>query len=115
MDVAAAPYPALEGFYFSPLKVYEYMAAGVPVVASAIGQLRHLVQPATNGLLVPPGDAPALAQALEQLMQAPALRTKLGREGRELVLRHYTWDGVVRQILNLANLPDPTPVPSPSI
>src|SRR5262249_36909852 len=37
MDVAVAPYPPLENFYFSPLKVYEYMAAGLPVVASRIG------------------------------------------------------------------------------
>src|SRR5262249_53202779 len=39
MEVAVAPYPKLASFYFSPLKVYEYMAAGLPIVASRIGQL----------------------------------------------------------------------------
>src|SRR5260370_22136858 len=64
MDVAAAPYPNLPQFYFSPLKVFEYMAGGLPVVASRIGQLGKLIEPGVNGLLVPPGDASALAPAL---------------------------------------------------
>src|SRR5262249_57748941 len=43
MDAAVAPYPDLSRFYFSPLKVYEYMAAGLPVVASRIGQLAQIL------------------------------------------------------------------------
>src|SRR5207302_554460 len=61
MDVAVAPYPNLADFYFSPLKVYEYMAAGLPVVVSNIGQLGKLINHGVNGLLVPAGDAGALA------------------------------------------------------
>ncbi len=104
MDVAVAPYPKLEKFYFSPLKVYEYMAAGVPVVASRIGQLEKLIQPETNGLLVRPGDASALAAALERLLTEPQLRARLGGAGRATVLRDYTWDSNALQILRLAGL-----------
>src|SRR5439155_81035 len=57
MDVAVAPYPDLPDFYFSPLKVYEYMAAGRAVVASDIGMLPQLIEDGVSGLLYPPGDS----------------------------------------------------------
>jgi glycosyltransferase involved in cell wall biosynthesis len=104
MDVAVAPYPALEQFYFSPLKVYEYMAAGRAVVASRIGQLKTLIQPEQTGLLVPPGDAAALAQSLVRLHDEPALRERLGAAAREKVLSEHTWDAVVGRIFDLAGL-----------
>jgi glycosyltransferase involved in cell wall biosynthesis len=104
MDVAVAPYPNLPQFYFSPLKVYEYMAAGLPVVVSRIGQLKKLIEPEVNGLLVPPGDAPALAGALEKLCVDPELRGRLGRAGRATVLTQYTWDKVVQRIFQIAGV-----------
>lgn len=57
MDVAVAPYPPLDHFYFSPLKLFEYMAAGLPIVASRIGQLEELIDDGVTGLLCQPGDA----------------------------------------------------------
>jgi glycosyltransferase involved in cell wall biosynthesis len=104
MDVAVAPYPKLAHFYFSPLKVYEYMAGSVPVVASRIGQLEKLIQSEVNGLLVPPGDPAALAEALGQLQADPALRRALGRNGRATVMKNHTWDAVVQRILRLAGV-----------
>jgi glycosyltransferase involved in cell wall biosynthesis len=104
MDVAVAPYPPLSTFYFSPLKVYEYMAAGRAVVASRIGQLQNLIEHEVNGLLVSPGDAHKLAAALKRLLNEPELRTRLGRRARATVLRDYTWDGVVQRIVSLAGL-----------
>jgi glycosyltransferase involved in cell wall biosynthesis len=103
MDVAVAPYPPLEPFYFSPLKVYEYLAAGVPVVASRIGQLAELIVDGETGLLTPPGDAVALADALARLRASPHLGRRLARAGRALVLRDHTWDARARRILELAN------------
>ncbi len=105
MDVAVAPYPALADFYFSPLKVYEYMAAGVAVVGSRIGQLETLIGAEQTGLLCPPGDARALAAALLRLNRDLALRKRLASAGREHVLRQHTWRGVARRILDLARLP----------
>src|SRR5690606_38547242 len=65
MHVATAPYPAVAGerHYFSPLKLYEYLAAGLPVVASRIGQAARVIEDGQTGLLVPPGDPAALAGA----------------------------------------------------
>jgi glycosyltransferase involved in cell wall biosynthesis len=102
MDVAVAPYPPLNQFYFSPLKVYEYMAAGRAVVASGIGQLNKLIQNEQNGLLVPPGDPDALARALARLRQDRRLCEQLGAAGRQTVLSGFTWDSVVERIFQLA-------------
>lgn len=99
MDVAVAPYPALAGFYFSPLKVYEYLAAGLPVVASRVGQLGDLISSEENGLLYPPGEIQALAEALVRLHDDPDLRTRLGEAGRREVLAEHTWDAVVAKTL----------------
>jgi len=99
MDVAVAPYRDLRPFYFSPLKLVEYMAAGVPVVASSGGEIDDLVQDGVTGLLYRPGDAGSLARALERLASDPLLGNRLARAARDRVIRERTWDEVVRQIL----------------
>ena len=104
MDAAVAPYPDLEGFYFSPLKVYEYMAAQLPVVASAIGQITEIIQDGVNGLLCPPGDPNALASALERLVEDDRLRVDLGLAARASMSRHHTWDATVQRIFEIADL-----------
>ncbi len=102
MTVAVAPYPAQTDFYFSPLKVYEYMAAGLPVVASDIGQLKSLIEDEANGLLVPPSDPVALATALARLRQDPSLANRLGQAARKVMMQNHTWDAVTQRILHLA-------------
>jgi glycosyltransferase involved in cell wall biosynthesis len=104
MDVGVAPYPKSANFYFSPLKVYEYMAAARPVVASRVGQLEKLIEAEVTGLLVPPGDVTALAASLERIRREPELGSRLGQAARAEVLRNHTWDGAVRRILELARL-----------
>ncbi len=102
MDVTVAPYPKLDHFYFSPLKVYEYMAAGRPVVASRIGQLSDLIQHEQNGLLCEPGNVDDLKRQLDRLAVDVALRHQLGAAGRKTILCGHTWDHVVERILALA-------------
>jgi glycosyltransferase involved in cell wall biosynthesis len=103
MTVAVAPYAAQSDFYFSPLKVYEYMAAGLPVVVSQIGQLTDLIEHGVNGMLCPPGDAIALADTLEILWRSPNFRHNLGQAARQTMIDHHTWDAIAQQILHIAS------------
>ncbi|MGI8996553.1 MAG: glycosyltransferase family 4 protein [Pyrinomonadaceae bacterium] len=104
MDVAVAPYPDDPDFYFSPLKVYEYMAAALPVAASRIGQLEELIEHEHNGLLFPPGDVRALAEALDRLRRDRKFASRLGSLACMKVLRSHTWESVARRIIALAGV-----------
>jgi len=109
MDVGVAPYQANENFYFSPLKVFEYMAAGLPIVASAVGQIAEVIEDGVTGVLCPPGDGVALATALQELCASPSRREKLGRSARELAVSSHTWLHVVDQIMSLVPQPATRP------
>jgi glycosyltransferase involved in cell wall biosynthesis len=102
IDVALAPYPRLDRFYFSPLKVLEYMASATPVVASRIGQLEELIRDGESGLLVEPGDPQALADAVRRLAADPDLRGRLGRRASAEVVASHSWKRRAREILDLA-------------
>lgn len=102
MDAAVAPYPAGEAFYFSPLKLYEYMAGGRAVVASRIGQIEELLRDGHEALLCTPGDAGELTNALARLAESPTLRQSLGNAARARVLDGHTWDAVAGRILTAA-------------
>lgn len=102
MDAAVAPYPSHPQFYFSPLKIYEYMAAGLPVVASRVGQVADVVRDGETGLLCTAGDVSATANALWRLAGDPGLRGRLGANARRCVLADHTWGAVAGRILALA-------------
>jgi glycosyltransferase involved in cell wall biosynthesis len=98
-DIAVAPYPAMSGFYFSPLKILEYMAAGRPVVASRIGQIPDLIQHDETGRLVAPGNIQQLATELLNLSTDSKTRLRLGHAARKSVEAHHSWQSVVGRIL----------------
>lgn len=100
-DVAVAPYGRLEEFYFSPLKLFEYMAAGRPIVASAIGQVRDVIVDGTTGLLVEPGDVDGLVRAVERLFRDPRLRYSLGEEAVRSA-QEYTWEKNAARTVEIA-------------
>lgn len=103
-DIALAPYPQPEhAFYFSPLKLFEYMACGVPVVASALGQITELLQDGETGLLYPPGDMEALVERCSELLSNRTLHTRVGKAAAELVLNRFTWDHNASRITELAS------------
>lgn len=101
MDVATAPYPDLTGCYFSPLKVYEYLAAGLPVVASEVGVLPELLEHGRLGELAAPGDAHDLAAAVERLRADDVRRAQLRGQARAVAETH-DWAHVVQRILVLS-------------
>lgn len=104
MDVAVAPYQDRGNFYFSPLKVCEYMAAELPVVATAVGQLKQIIEHGVTGVLIPSSNCGALAAALIELRRQPKRRARLGQAARAKVLSEFTWERNARRILHLAGL-----------
>jgi glycosyltransferase involved in cell wall biosynthesis len=103
-DVGAAPFeigahaPLALGFYWSPLKLFEYMAAGLPVVAPAIDRIPSLVADGREGVLYDPrGRAEALADALARLSD-PGVRAPLGAAARERAVRQYGWQAHCRAL-----------------
>ncbi len=91
MDCAVAPYPQLDDFYFSPLKVFEYMAAGCPIVASRIGQIEAVLEQGRTALLVDPGNPLALADAVESLCCDPTLASRLAQAARHRAFERHGW------------------------
>jgi glycosyltransferase involved in cell wall biosynthesis len=95
-DVGVAPFeiaahgPLSLGFFWSPLKVFEYMATGLPVVAPAVDRIPALVGHGREGLLYGAGFEPSLESALARLTD-PALRQVLGAAGRERAVQDYSW------------------------
>jgi glycogen(starch) synthase len=77
----------------------EAMAHGRAVVASDVGGLRDLVVDGETGILVPPGDVPALREALERLLADPGLRRRLGAAGRERARDRFSWKRVIDETL----------------
>ncbi|WP_257786382.1 glycosyltransferase family 4 protein [Janibacter indicus] len=108
MDLAVAPYPQLPDFYFSPLKLYEYLAAGLPVVASDIGPVGEVLDGGHLGVLVTPGDMTELAAALAGLRSDAALRAELGDLGRRAAVSRHDWSLVVSRILTTVPVRPPS-------
>ena len=99
-DACTAPFPWTQHFayYASPMKLFEYMASGTPVVASDLPAIAEIIHDGQNGLLVPPGDASALVGALRRLRDDPALASRLARQAKQDVVA-YAWDRRVGRIL----------------
>jgi glycosyltransferase involved in cell wall biosynthesis len=84
-----------------PISVLEAMAAGKPVVATAIAGTEEAVSGGETGLLVPPGDPPALAEAIRSVISDPRRAEQFGRAGRERALREFSAEKMVREVTRL--------------
>lgn len=96
-DVCAAPYESDDSFYFSPLKVYEYLAMGKPVIASDQGQIRDIIQHEQTGLLYKAGSISEFTAAVERLRRSPKLRQRLELNAKHSV-KNNTWEKNARRI-----------------
>lgn len=96
--VPSAPVPASSGGTGTPLKLFEYMAAGKPIVATALDQAAQVIQDGHTGLLVEAGNVNRFAEAILTLLNDPAKRMCLGQNARQRAIQLYSWEQYTRQL-----------------
>lgn len=84
-----------------PVKFYELMGAGIPIVATNIPRWRDVIEKHDCGILVDPSDVEAIARAATQLLSDPDAAEDMGRRGREAALAYYNWSIDERELLAL--------------
>jgi glycosyltransferase involved in cell wall biosynthesis len=107
-DILTAPYAqrvytaggAETSAVMCPLKLYEYLSVGKPIVASDLPAVRTVVSPDVHALLVPPANAAAFADALRRLSRDEALRARLAMMARQRFLEQGTWHARATRLLN---------------
>ncbi|MFL6305690.1 MAG: glycosyltransferase family 4 protein [Candidatus Sulfotelmatobacter sp.] len=110
--VVLHPHPAYLNSH--PTKLFEYMAAGIPVVASDFPLWRSIIENADCGLLVDPFDPSAIAAAIEYLITNPDEANRMGMRGRRAVERQFNWDMEEQSLLSFYGslLPDRAAIPA---
>jgi glycosyltransferase involved in cell wall biosynthesis len=86
--------------WMSPMKMFEYMAAGVPIVSTDLPVLREVLDHERNALLVPDGSIEDWQQAVKRLVTTPALGRRLRAAARADVIEHFTWDRRANRVLS---------------
>ena len=112
MDVPVVPYGKLSEFYFSPMKMFEYMAVGRPAVAAALGQMAEVIKHGRDGWLYTAGDVDSLAEGIRTILYDPQLAARMGAAARRKVLSRHTWRNVAEQVIELATKLRAGPAPS---
>jgi glycosyltransferase involved in cell wall biosynthesis len=79
------------GFYWSPLKIFEYMATGLPVVSLDVPPLAGIIRSEREGLLFAEGDVEGLATAIVRILADPSRARSMGESARERVVAHFSW------------------------
>lgn len=98
-DICVAPFTKNRG-ETSPLKLFDYMACGKPVVCSDIPSIRTLAKESRGILTVPPDDGHALALALIRLLDDDPEKARLGNAGRKYVEEHHSWEVIARKTID---------------
>ena len=98
-DICVAPFTRNRG-EASPLKLFDYMACGKPVVCSVIPSLRFLVKECKGIMSVPPDNSRALASALISLLNDDSKRISMGDEGKKYVEEYHSWDVIARKTID---------------
>jgi glycosyltransferase involved in cell wall biosynthesis len=99
MDVGLLLARADEAFHYSPLKLAEYLASGVPVVAPRVSQLAARLHDGVDVVFVEPGDGDALVDAIARLRDDDARRAAIGAAARHTAETAWSWDEQVRRVI----------------
>jgi glycosyltransferase involved in cell wall biosynthesis len=104
-DVLASPHVPMTGqeFFGSPTKIFEYMAVGRPIVASALGQISDVLEDGVSARLVTPGDVNDLAHGIREVLESADRGAALGRGAQDAARSRHTWESRARDIV--AHLP----------
>ncbi len=89
MDICLLPYEQTESFYFSPLKLFEYMACAKSVLARGIGQIQKVMEDGQSGMLYETMEE--AQEKLKMLIENSDVRKRLGENARRKILESYTW------------------------
>lgn len=98
-DICVAPYKELPvDLWFSPLKLFEYMAMAKPIIASNAGQISDVIDSEVSGLLVKPDNIEDLSNSIVRLLESDVLRESLGKNAQKIAREKYSWDEQVKKI-----------------
>lgn len=100
MDILVAPYKVTKIFYFSPIKIFEYMASGKAIIASRLGQISEILENGIDAILINPEKQNELRDALITLIDSEDKRTRLGNMSYNKA-KQYTWERSAKSLLNL--------------
>jgi glycosyltransferase involved in cell wall biosynthesis len=100
-DIALAPYSGKTLFYYSPVKIFEYMAQGITVLTTRVGQIGEIVRDMDTGVFFSPGDPDDLYQKIEFLIRRPRLRRQIGAKARRAIVAEHTWTQKAIQLEDL--------------
>ena len=101
-DIAVLPYSRIKNFYFSPLKLFEYMAARKAIIASDQGQISRTIKHGETGILFEPGNIKELSEAIISLSRNKKKRLFLGKKAF-LDVKGRTWGSFTRKLLEVYN------------
>jgi glycosyltransferase involved in cell wall biosynthesis len=100
-DFALMTYPDMKGFYFSPLKMFEYLSMGIPVITTNVGQIAEIIKPGETGLLVYPPTAEDFVHAVVDANGDTAGAGAMRKRCRDMAVRQHSWTENARQVLTV--------------
>lgn len=103
MDILLAPYPKLDFFYYSPVKIYEYLACGKPVVTTRIGQISEVIADGKNGFLCEPDDVNLMQQRIVELVRNPSLRSSIGESAYQAIVERHSWEMKAKRLSDICH------------